>query len=44
VLQLTLASAYIRKLLANAPVARLLRSRHADLYAEFEKLAATATR
>lgn len=40
VLNLTLASAYIRKLLANANVARLLKASHADIFAEFEKIAA----
>jgi hypothetical protein len=41
VLNLTLASAYIRKLLDNVIVARFLKAGHADLYSEFEKIAAT---
>jgi len=41
VLHLTLARAYIRKLLENANVARFLQSSQPDIHAEFEKLAAT---
>jgi ParB-like chromosome segregation protein Spo0J len=39
VLNLTLASAYIRKLLANVAVARFLKTSHADICSEFEKFA-----
>jgi hypothetical protein len=38
VLNLTLASAYLRKLLANDAVGRFLKADHAELYAEFEKI------
>jgi hypothetical protein len=41
VLHLTLASAYIRKLLANAGVAAFLKASHEEIHAEFAKLAAT---
>jgi hypothetical protein len=41
VLHLTLARAYIRKLLENAGVTRFLQTSHADIHAEFAKLAAT---
>jgi hypothetical protein len=41
VLHLTLARAYIRKLLENAGVTRFLQTSHADIQAEFAKLAAT---
>ncbi len=41
VLNLTLASAYIRKLLANAAVAAFLKASHEEIHAEFAKLAAT---
>ena len=41
VLHLTLAGAYIRKLLGNANVAGYLLVSHADIYAEFEKIAAS---
>ncbi len=40
VLHLTLASAYIRKLLENGNVAGLLKASHADIFGEFEKIAA----
>ena len=40
VLHLTLASAYIRKLLENINVTKLLRANHTEIYAEFEKIAA----
>ena len=43
VLNLTLASAYLRKLLGNVNVARLLLASHADIYAEFEKVATADT-
>ena len=39
VLHLTLASAYIRKLLNNGNVTGLLKASHADIYGEFEKIA-----
>jgi hypothetical protein len=41
VLHLTLARAYIRKLLESVPVARFLKASHGEIHAEFEKLAAT---
>jgi hypothetical protein len=40
VLHLTLASAYIRRLLGNVPVAGFLKASHRDIFAEFEKIAA----
>jgi hypothetical protein len=40
VLHLTLAAAYIRKLLDNAKVAGHLSAAHADIFAEFQKIAA----
>jgi hypothetical protein len=40
VLHLTLASAYLRKLLENVSVACHLKASHADIFAEFEKIAA----
>ena len=41
VLNLTLARAYIRKLLDNANVARFLNTSHAEIYTEFGKIATT---
>jgi hypothetical protein len=43
VLHLTLASAYIRKLLENIKVARVLQAGHPDIYAGLEKIAAIET-
>jgi hypothetical protein len=40
VLHLTLAGAYIRKLLENVKVAAFLKAGHGDIFAEFEKVAA----
>jgi len=40
VLHLTLASAYIRKLLGNSSVAGLLKAGHAEIYGEFNAIAA----
>jgi len=40
VLHLTLASAYIRRLLENVPLAGFLKAGHGDIFAEFEKIAA----
>jgi ParB-like chromosome segregation protein Spo0J len=40
VLNLTLASAYIRKLIANVNVTGMLKTSHNDIFAEFEKIAA----
>ena len=40
-LHLTLASAYIRKLLENVKVADFLRGTQAEIFAEFAKIAAT---
>jgi hypothetical protein len=40
VLNLTLASAYIRKLLNNVTVSHFLNASHAEIYAEFGKIAA----
>jgi len=40
VLHLTLARAYIRKLLENVNVVRFLQASQADIHAEFAKLAA----
>lgn len=41
VLHLTLARAYIRKLLENVTVASYLQTSHQDIHAEFEKIART---
>jgi hypothetical protein len=41
VLNLTLAGAYIRKLLANGAVARFLKAGHADICSEFDKIASS---
>jgi ParB-like chromosome segregation protein Spo0J len=43
VLNLTLAKAYIKKLLQNAKVVRFLSSKHPDVYSEFEAVAAMET-
>ena len=40
-LHLTLARGYIRKLLENVNVAGFLKASHADIHAEFEKIAVT---
>ena len=40
-LNLTVARGYIKKLFGNAKIARFLKTRHEDLFAEFEILAAT---
>jgi hypothetical protein len=41
VLHLTFAGAYVRKLLENVNVAGFLKAGQADLFSEFEKIAAT---
>ena len=38
---LTCARTYIRKLLENAKVARFLKANHAEIFSEFENIAAT---
>jgi len=38
VVNLTIARGYLRKLLENARVAKYLRTKHADLYTEFERI------
>ena len=43
VLHLTLARAYIRKLLENVKVADFLQASHGDIHAEFQKIASTET-
>ena len=43
VLHLTLARAYVRKLLANDRVANFLKAGHADMHAEFERIARAET-
>lgn len=40
VLNLTMARAYVRKLLNNPAVARFLKAHYADIYAEFNALVA----
>ena len=40
VLNLTLAGAYVKKLLLNAKVIRFLSSKHPDIFSEFEAVAA----
>ena len=40
VLNLTVARSYVKKLLENTKVSRLLKTRHEDLFSEFEILAA----
>ena len=40
VLHLTLAGAYVRKLLENVNVAAFLKASHGDIFAEFEKIVA----
>ena len=42
-LNLTFARGYIKKLLDNAKVVRFLNSNHADIFGEFEKIAAADT-
>lgn len=39
-LNLTVARSYVKKILENAKVARFLKTRHEDLFSEFEILAA----
>ena len=41
VLHLTFAGAYVRKLLENVNMAGFLKAGQADLFSEFEKIAAT---
>jgi len=44
VLNLTLASAYTRKLPANGAVARFLKAGHADICSEFDTIASLEAR
>jgi hypothetical protein len=43
VFNLTLAGAYVKKLLVNAKVVRFLSSKHPDIFSSFEDVAAMET-